>query len=229
MKIKNEWNSKVSWQISTMKVWLDDYISLTDIAKAKWDKSDQIIQNWMRNRNTLEFLWLWETINNYNFKPLEIEGFKKDVWLNAFLMSPKKWIDWINAKWIISKSWRYNWGTYAHKDIAFEFASWISSEFKLYLIKEFQRLKEIEQKKLEPEWNVSRILTKINYKLHTDAVKENLIDWKITSKIQQGLKYADEADLLNLAVFWKTNKQWRDETWIVSKKKNIRSILMFKS
>ena len=213
---------KVSWsKIRTIEVNWEDFICLTDIAKEKWDKSDQIIQNWMKNRNTVEFLWLWEELNNKNFKPLELEGFKKDVWLNSFLMSPKKWIEWINAIWIVSKSWRYGW-TYAHKDIAFEFASWISVEFKLYLIKEFQRLKEIEQKRLEPEWNVNRILSKVNYRIHTDAIKENLIDWKIENKIKQWIKYASEADMLNIAVFWKTNKMWREESWIESKNKNIR-------
>lgn len=121
-----------------------------------------------------------------------------------------------------SKSWRYESWTFAHKDIAFEFASWISAEFKLYLIKEFQRLKEIEELRLDPKWTVNRILSKVNYQIHTDSIKENLIEWKITNKIQQGIKYATEADLLNVVVFWKTNKEWREESWVSSKKKNIR-------
>lgn len=208
--------------ISVKKVNGEDYVSLTDMAKQKWDKSDQTIQNWMKNRNTLEFLSLWEEFNNPNFKPLQSEGFKKDVWLNSFLMSPQKWIEWTNAIWMITKAWRYGWWTFAHKDIAMEFASWISPEFKLYVIKEFQRLKEIEQKRLDPEWNVNRIISKINYKLHTDSIKENLIDWKIIDKKQKWYKYANEADMLNLAIFWKTNKQWRDESWIKFKDKNIR-------
>jgi hypothetical protein len=213
---------KVSWsKIRTIEINWNDFICITDIAKEKWDRSEQIIQNWMRNRNTIEYLSLWEKLNNSNFKHLNSEVFKKEAWLNAFLMNPKKWIEWINAIWIVSKSWRY-WWTYAHKDIAFEFASWISVEFKLYLIKEFQRLKEIEQKRLEPEWNVGRILSKINYKIHTDSIKENLIDWKIEDKIKQWIKYASEADMLNIAIFWKTNKMWREESWINSKKKNIR-------
>jgi len=211
-----EWN-----KIRTINVNWEDFICLTDIAKEKWDRSEQIIQNWMRNRNTIEYLSLWEKLNNKDFKHLESEAFKKEAWLNAFLMNPKKWIDWINSIWIVSKSWRY-WWTFAHKDIAFEFASWISVEFKLYLIKEFQRLKEVEQKRLEPEWNVKRILSKVNYRIHTDSVKENLIDWKIENKVKQWMKYADEADMLNIAVFWKTNKSWRNESWVNSKSKNIR-------
>jgi len=213
---------KIHWnKIRTLNINWEDFICLTDIAKEKWDRSEQIIQNWMRNRNTIEFLSLWEKLNNMDFKHLDSEAFKKEAWLNSFLMNPKKWIEWVGSIWIVSKSWRY-WWTFAHKDIAFEFSSWISVEFKLYLIKEFQRLKEIEQKRLEPEWNVNRILSKVNYRIHTDSIKENLIDWKIENKFKKWLKYADEADMLNIAVFWKTNKFWREETWISSKKKNIR-------
>lgn len=208
-------------KIRTLHINGEDYICITDIAKEKWDRSEQIIQNWMRNRNTIEYLSLWEELNNDNFKHLESDVFKKEAWLNTFLMNPKKWIEWVNATWIVSKSWRY-WWTYAHKDIAFEFASWISVEFKLYLIKEFQRLKEIEQRRLEPEWNVNRILSKVNYKIHTDAIKHSLIDGKISDKKKQWIKYASEADMLNVAVFWRTNKMWREESWISSKNKNIR-------
>ena len=153
---------------------------------------------------------------------VEYDQFKNQAWWNAFVLSPKKWIDTTNAIWLTSKAWRYDSWTFAHKDIAFEFASWISPEFKLYLIKEFQRLKEIEERRLDPKWNLNRILSKVNYQIHTDSIKENLIDWKISNKKLQQYKYADEADMLNLAVFWKTNKSWREESWIISKNKNIR-------
>ncbi len=215
---------KVSWnKINTIKIWWEDYISLTDIAKEKnIEFPADIIKNWMRTKSTVSFLWLWEKLYNNNFKLVEYDQFKIQAWENSFVLSPKKWIETTNAIWLVSKSWRYDWWTFAHKDIAFEFASWISPEFKLYLIKEFQRLKEVEQRRLDPEWNVNRILSKVNYQLHTDSIKENLIDWKIIDKKLQWIKYADEADLLNVVIFWKTNKQWREESWISSKKKNIR-------
>jgi hypothetical protein len=215
---------KVSWnKIRTLNVNWEDYICLTDIAKEKNNQEERfVIQNWMRKKSTIWFLWLWEELNNNNFNRVKFDTVKNEAWENAFTMTPKKWIELINPIWIISKAGRYNSWTYAHKDIAFEFASWISVEFKLYLIKEFQRLKEIEQKRLEPEWNVKRILSKLNYRIHTDSVKQNLIDWKIESKFRQSLKYADEADMLNVAIFWKTNKMWREKTWINNKKKNIR-------
>jgi len=215
---------KVSWnKISTIKVGWEDYISLTDIARTKNpDEPKDVVKNWMKNKNTLSFLWLWEQLNNEKFKGVEFDSFKNEAWYNAFVMSPKKWIEWTNAIWIVSKSWRYESGTFAHKDIAFEFASWVSSEFKLYLIKEFQRLKDIEQRRLDPEWNVNRVLSKVNYQIHTDSIKEHLIDWKIENKKLQWFKYADEADMLNVVLFWNTNKQWREESWVTSKKKNIR-------
>jgi len=215
---------KVYWnKISTIKVWWEDYISLTDIAREKNpDEPRFVIQNWMKTRFSVDFLWLWETINNNNFNRIEFDTFKNEAWTNFFVLTPKKWIDTTKAIWMVSKSWRYDWWTFAHKDIAFEFASWISAEFKLYLIKEFQRLKEIEEIRLDPKWTVNRILSKVNYQIHTDSIKENLIEWKITNKIQKWIKYASEADMLNVALFWKTNKQWREETWISSKKKNIR-------
>lgn len=215
---------KVSWnKINTIKIWEEDYISLTDIAKEKNPEFPaDVIKNWLRTKYTVQFLWLWEKMYNKNFKLVEYDQFKNEAWERSFVLSPKKWIETTNAIWVISKSWKYNGGTFAHKDIAFEFASWISAEFKLYLIKEFQRLKEIEQKKLTPEWNLNRVLSKINYRIHTDSIKENLIDWRITDKMKQWFKYADEADILNLALFWKTNKQWREETGITSKNKNIR-------
>ena len=185
-----------------------DYISLTDIARYKDSKrTDYIIQNWLRNRNTIEFLGIWERLNNPGFNPIEFEGFRNRAGLNSFVLTSKQWIEKTNAIGLIAKAGRYG-GTYAHKDIAFEFASWVSVEFKLYLIKEFQRLKENELGLLE--WNVKRQLTKINYRIHTDAVKENLIPQNLNKK-QIAYVYANEADVLNMALFGKTAKQWRDE------------------
>ncbi|MCK9271938.1 KilA-N domain-containing protein [Candidatus Gracilibacteria bacterium] len=194
----------------------DDFISLTDISKYKGDKSDVLIQSWMRNRNTIEFLGLWETLNNPNFKPHEFEGFKKEAGLNSFLMSPKKWAENTNAIGIISKSGKYG-GTFAHKDIAFEFANWISIEFRLYFIKEFQRLKQEELKTLD--WSAKRFLTKINYKIHTDAIKENLIPKELSVQ-DINFVYADEADILNKALFGMTAKEWREQN--LGNKGNIR-------
>jgi hypothetical protein len=190
---------------------------LTDIAKSKnpTDAND-IIRNWLRNRNTIEFLGVWEKIYNPNFKVVEFDGFKKEAGLNSFTLSSKKWIESTNAIGIISKSGRYG-GTYAHKDIAFEFASWVSVEFKLYLIKEFQRLKNEELKQLG--WDIKRNLTKINYQIHTDAIKENLIPKELTSQ-QISFVYASEADILNVALFGMTAKQWRENS--KNKKGNIR-------
>lgn len=184
----------------------NDFISLTDIARHKdVEHTDSIIQNWMRNRNTIELLGFWETIYNPNFKPLEFEGFRKQAGLNSFVMTPKRWIENTKSIGIISKSGRYG-GTFAHKDIALEFASWISIEFKLYIIKEFQRLKEDENQRLKLNWNLQRTLAKVNYQIHTDAIKEHLIP-KELSKEQMNFIYADEADLLNVALFGKTAKQ----------------------
>ena len=187
----------------------DDYISLTDIAKHKEpDRSDQVIQNWMRNRNTIEFLGVWERLNNASFKPLEFEGFKTRAGLNSFVLTPRQWIDATHASGLVSKSGRYG-GTYAHRDIAFEFAAWISVEFKLYLIKEFQRLKEDESRRLSLAWNLNRTLSKLNYRIHTDAIQAHLIPAAVTSA-QAAITYASEADLLNVALFGLTAKQWRD-------------------
>ena len=187
-----------------------EYISLTDIARFKDAKNtDDIIKNWLRNRNTIELLGFWEQMYNQNFKPVEFDGFKKQAGLNSFTMNPKKWIETTGAIGIISKSGRYG-GTYAHQDIAFEFASWISIEFKLYIIKEFQRLKEDENDRLKLEWSFQRMLSKVNYHIHTDAIKEKLIPAELT-KQQISFVYADEADLLNMALFGKTAKQWRSE------------------
>lgn len=188
----------------------NDFISLTDIAKHKDPAhTDSIIQNWLRNRNTIELLGFWESLHNPNFKPLEFEGFRKQAGLNSFVMTPKKWIETTNAIGINSKSGRYG-GTYAHKDIALEFASWISIEFKLFLIKEFQRLKDDENNRLGLQWNFQRTLSKVNYQIHTDAIKENLIPKNITPA-QKNYIYANEADLLNVALFGKTAAAWRDE------------------
>ncbi len=187
----------------------DDYISLTDIAKHKEpDRSDQVIQNWIRNRNTIEFLGVWERLNNASFKPLEFEGFKSRAGLYSFVLTPRQWIDTTHASGLVSKSGRYG-GTYAHRDIAFEFAAWISVEFKLYLIKEFQRLKEDESHRLSLAWNLNRTLSKLNYRIHTDAIRAHLIPATVTSA-QAAITYASEADLLNVALFGQTAKQWRD-------------------
>ena len=186
-----------------------DYISLTDIARYRdADRSDYILQNWMRNRSTIEFIGLWEQFNNADFNSIEFDGIKNMAGSNSFSLTPKRWIEATNAKGIISKTGRYG-GTFAHKDIAFEFATWLSAEFKFYLIKEFQRLKEDENKRLSLEWNLSRTLSKINYRIHTDAIKENIIPENIT-KEQANFIYAHEADVLNVALFGKTAKQWRD-------------------
>jgi hypothetical protein len=195
----------------------EDYISLTDIARYKdRERTDYIILNWLRNRNTIEFLGIWEYLNNPNFNPIEFDGIKKQAGLNSFILTAKRWIDSTGAIGIISKTGRYG-GTYAHKDIAFEFASWVSVEFKLYLIKEFQRLKEYEQKQLG--WDIRRNLAKINYRIHTDAIRLNLIPIEL-SKEQVNLVYASEADVLNMALFGKTAKQWREGN--PDKKGNIR-------
>ncbi len=192
--------------ISILAFQGEDYISLTDIAKYKSDEPTATISNWMRNRNTIEYLGIWETLYNSEFKPIEFEGFRKQAGLNAFTLSPQKWVETTNAKGIISKSGRYG-GTFAHKDIAFKFAAWISIEFELYFIKEFQRLKAEEQKQLG--WSAKRELAKINYHIHTDAIKKNLIPVELTKK-QVNFIYTNEADVLNVALFGMTAKEWRD-------------------
>ncbi|GAB6011397.1 KilA-N domain-containing protein [Viscerimonas tarda] len=192
--------------VTIIKIDDVDYISLTDIAKAKNPDANGVIANWLRNRNTIEYLGIWEYLYNPNFKPLEFEGFKNEAGANAFTMSPQKWTDATKAIGIISKSGRYG-GTFAHKDIAFKFASWISVEFELYIVKEFQRLKEEEQKQLG--WSANRELAKINYHIHTDAIKQNLIPQELTAS-QISYVYANEADVLNIALFGMTAKEWRD-------------------
>lgn len=189
----------------------EDYISLTDIAKHRNpDFPADVVKNWLRLRSTIEFLGLWEQLNNPQFNMVDFDQFKNDAGSNAFVMSPQKWIKSTNAIGLISKSGRYGGGTYAHKDIAFEFASWLSPEFKLYIIKDYQRLKEDEGHRLALDWNVKRILAKANYRIHTDAIKMNLIPPELP-RVQQGYVYADEADVLNVALFGKTAKQWKQE------------------
>lgn len=196
-------------EITVLQLEETDYISLTDIARFKdLERTETIIQNWLRNRNTIELLGFWEQMYNPDFKHIEFDVFRKQAGLNSFTLNPKRWIEATNAIGIISKSGRYG-GTFAHKDIAFEFASWISIEFKLYVIKEFQRLKEDENKRLKLDWNLQRTLAKVNYHIHTDAIKENLIP-KELSKSQINYVYANEADLLNVALFGISAKQWRD-------------------
>lgn len=203
--------------IKTMKVGDKEFVCITDIARQKNEHDPNgVVANWMRNRNTIEFLGIWETLYNPSFNPLGFEGFRKEAGLNAFTLSPTKWVEQTNAIGIQATSGRYG-GTYAVSDIAFEFASWISVEFKLYLVKEFQRLKEEEQKLIG--WTAKRELSKINYRIHTDAIKENLIPAEVTRE-QAALKYADEADVLNMAMFGMTAKQWRDAN--PDKKGNIR-------
>ena len=187
----------------------NEFISLTDIARYKSDDPTAVIQNWMRNRDVIEFLGLWEKLHNPDFKPLEFEGFRKQAGANAFTMSPKKWIEATGAVGIVSKAGRYG-GTYAHSDIAMSFATWISPEFQLYIMKDYRRLKADENSRLSLNWNLNREISKLNYRIHTDAIKENLIPPELTPT-QISYKYANEADMLNVVLFGKTAKQWKDE------------------
>ena len=188
----------------------EDYISLTDIARHRdSERSDYILQNWMRNLSTIEFIGLWELFHNPNFNSIEFDGIRNLAGSNSFSLTPKRWIAATNAKGIVSKTGRYG-GTFAHKDIAFEFASWLSAEFKFYLIKEFQRLKADENDRLKLEWNLQRTIAKVNYHIHADAIKENLIPPDLT-KTQISFVYANEADMLNVALFGKTAQHWRSE------------------
>lgn len=187
----------------------NDYISLTDIARYKnVHEPKDVVKNWLRVRDTIEFLGLWETIHNPNFKGVEFDSFRKEAGTNAFTLSPQRWIENTNAIGIVSKSGRGG-GTFAHPDIAMEFASWISAEFKLYLIQDYKRLKSDENSKLSLGWNLNREISKINYKIHTDAIKEYLL--KDLTNEQLSYKYASEADMLNVALFNKQAKQWREE------------------
>ena len=198
----------------------NEFISLTDIARYKSDEPKDVIKNWMRSKDTLEFLGLWEQLHNSTFKGVEFDTFRNQAGSNAFTMSPSKWIDATNAIGIVSKSGRYG-GTFAHSDIAFEFASWVSPEFKLYIIKDYKRLKTEENSKLSLGWNLNREISKLNYRVHTDAIKENLIPPVLTSQ-QISYTYANEADLLNTVLFGKTAKEWRDSN--PNEKGNIRDV-----
>lgn len=209
-KIKNERISANGFDIQVYtEDFKNDYISLTDIARYKnTDDPRFVIQNWMRNRNTLEFIGLWEVLNNTNFNRVQFDTFRNEAGLNRFSMTPSKWIESTNAIGIVSKAGRYG-GTYAHYDIAMEFASWLSPEFKLYIVQDYKRLKTDENSKLSVSWNIHREISKINYKIHTDAIKEYLL--KDLTNEQLSFKYASEADMLNVALFNKTAKEWREE------------------
>ena len=201
-------------EIRTLKINEEDYISLTDMLKAK--DGEYFFSNWLRNRNTIEFLGIWEKVYNPNFNCVEFDIIKSQAGLNSYRLSAKEWMEKTQSIGIISKAGRYG-GTYAHKDIAFEFAMWISPEFKVYLIREFQRLKEDEQKLLG--WSAKRELAKLNYRIHTDAIKQNLIPPELDRK-KVSIVYANEADVLNVAMFGMTAQEWRDAN--PDKKGNIR-------
>jgi hypothetical protein len=222
--------NKVKLNVNEIEIVLykqndEEYISLTDMAKYRdSERTNYIIQNWMRTRSTIEFLGLWEHLNNPTFKGIEFDAFRIESGSNSFTLTPKKWIESTHAIGIISKSGRYG-GTYAHKDIAFEFASWLSPTFKLYLITEYQRLKEIETNEYNLEWNVKRILSKTNYLIHTDAIKNYILPYKNYEAGTEWLAYAEEADLLNVALFNCTAKDWREANPELAKKSmNIRDI-----
>ena len=204
MKKTNELNVRGT-NVRVVKIDGEDFVCLTDMAKSKSDDAQQTISNWMRNRMTIEYLGLWEYLYNPSFKPLEFEGFRNEVGLNSFTMSPSKWIEGVNAIGMVVQAGRYG-GTYARNDIAFKFASWLSVEFELYLVKEFQRLKAEEQKMLG--WSAKRELAKINYRIHTDAIQQHLIPAAVT-RAQMSIIYANEADVLNVALFGQTHQQWQ--------------------
>ena len=198
----------------------NEYISLTDIAKYRNDNDPRfVIQNWMRNRNTVEFLAVWEELHNPDFNRVQFEAVRSEAGLNRFVMTPTKWIEQTNAIGIVSKAGRYGGGTYAHSDIAMAFATWISPEFQLYIMKDYRRLKQDENSRFSLDWNLNRALSKVNYRIHTDAVKENLIPPELTPE-QIAYTYASEADLLNVALFGQTAKQWKNNN--PSKKGNVR-------
>ncbi|MBU2505804.1 MAG: KilA-N domain-containing protein [Bacteroidetes bacterium] len=222
--------SKTKLNVNELEIVLykqneEEFISLTDMAKFRdSERTNYIIQNWMRTRSTIEFLGLWEQLKNPNFKSIEFDAFRNESGSNSFTLTPKRWIEATNSIGIISKSGRYG-GTFAHKDIAFEFASWISPTFKLYLITEYQRLKEVETNQYNLEWNVKRILSKTNYYIHTDAIKNFILPDKNYEKEKEWLIYAEEADLLNVILFHCTAKDWRDANPDLAKKSsNLRDI-----
>jgi hypothetical protein len=207
---------KIEIENTAISIVENDYICLTDMIK-NLEGGNSIIENWLRNKNTIEFIGIWEQLNNPDFNSLEFEGIKNEAGLNRFYLSTKKWIEKTNAIGMVAKAGRYG-GTYAHKDIAFEFGGWISPKFKLLLIREFQRLKEIESNQYNLEWNVKRILTKTNYQIHTDAIKNHIIPKKNYSKNTEWIVYAEEADLLNVSLFNCTAKDWREANLEHSKK-----------
>ena len=204
MKKTGELNVKGT-AVRVVKIEGEDFVCLTDMAKLKSDDAQQTISNWMRNRMTIEYLGLWGYLYNPSFKPLEFEGFRNEVGLNSFTMSPSKWIEGVNAIGMVVQTGRYG-GTYARNDIAFKFASWLSVEFELYLVKEFQRLKAAEQAQLG--WSAKRELAKINYRIHTDAIQQHLVPAAVT-RAQMNVIYASEADVLNVALFGQTHQQWQ--------------------
>ena len=198
----------------------NEYISLTDIAKYRNEDDPRfVIQNWMRNRNTVEFLGVWESLHNPEFNRVQFEAVKSEAGLNRFVMTPSKWIEQMNAIGMTTKAGRYGGGTYAHSDIAMSFATWISPEFQLYIMKDYRRLKADENSRLSLGWNLNREISKLNYRIHTDAIKQNLIPPELTPE-QMAYKYANEADLLNVDLFGMTAKKWRDSN--KGKKGNIR-------
>ncbi len=203
--------------ISILSKEQKDYISLTDMVK-RFEGGSALIEQWLKNKDTILFLGVWEQLNNPDFNSLEFEGIKNEAGRNSFYLSAKKWIDSTNATGLIANAGRYG-GTYAHTDIAFEFGSWLSPEFKLYLIKEFQRLKEDENRRLSLNWDLNRTLSKLNYRIHTDAIKTHIIP-SLVNELQVNFVYANEADLLNVALFGQTAKQWREKN--PSKNGNIR-------
>src|SRR5574344_358494 len=214
-------NTKIEVDGRTITILHDkeqEYISLTDMLKAK--DGDFFISDWLRNRNTIEYLGIWESVYNPNFNYGEFATIKSQAGLNSYKLSVKEWVEKTNAIGLKATAGRYG-GTYAHPDIAFEFGMWISPQFKIYLVKEFQRLKNEENDRLKLEWNLQRTLAKVNYQIHTDAIKENLIPKEIT-KQQAGIVYANEADLLNVALFGITAKEWRDTKADINRRANLR-------
>ena len=208
IKIEMNVNNK---KIGVMRIGNEEYISLTDLARYANPEEPKVpIQTWMRNKDVISFLGLWEKLNNEDFKGIEFATFENAAGKNSFYMSPQRWIKETNAKGIISKSGKYGGGTFAHSDIALEFASWLSPEFKLYVIKEFERLKRNEAFQKQIDWNASRVLSKANYRIHTDAVKNSIIPSLVTEK-QKKYAYSNEADLLNVAIFGMTAKEWKDK------------------
>ncbi|MCE6988142.1 KilA-N domain-containing protein [Dyadobacter sp. CY323] len=212
------------YEIRVSLVNNEDFISLTDMVKA-FDDGNSLIEKWIRNINTIEFLGVWESMYNGDFKLPEFEEFRSKAGLNSFTLSPKKWAEFTGAIGIFSKSGRHGGGTFAHRDIAFEFGSWLSPQFKLFLIKEFQRLKELESNQYNLEWNVKRVLTKANYALHTEAIKEYILPQLNIEHDKEWIIYANEADLLNVALFGCTAKMWKEANPAISQKvKNMRDV-----